>query len=187
MSAYETLLCAVSHTQSIGSSTITVSTLDLAELLAELAALRGAGKTPASAYPPEFEEAWAFYPKRPGASKAATLKAWKARIKAGTQPLAMIEGAQAYASYCQAKGTEPEYIKQPATFFGPGEHFAADWKLPPAGAALAGRRNGPMPPLADQQRAANIEAKRRLGILDDMAVAAGFIDIDELRTIDATI
>ena len=39
----------------------------------------------------------------------------------------MIEGAIRYANYCRASGTSPEYIKQPATFFGPHRHFDSDW------------------------------------------------------------
>lgn len=128
MSAYETLLCATARAQDSKTGTLSVATLDLAEVLAELAALRGAGPA-ASKYPAEFEEAWSLYPARPGASKAATLKAWKARVKAGASVVQMLEGTVKYAAYCKAKGTEPEYIKQPATFYGPGEHYAADWSV----------------------------------------------------------
>ena len=74
-----------------------------------------------------FDVAWAEYPKRPGANKSTARKAWDARIKAGVSPEVLIDGARAYAAYCTASGTEPQYIKQAATFFGPGEHYLADW------------------------------------------------------------
>jgi uncharacterized protein YdaU (DUF1376 family) len=75
----------------------------------------------------DFENAWGFYPKRPGASKAASLKAWKARIKAGVDPSVMVEGVKRYANFCKTLETDAQFIKQPATFFGPDEHYLADW------------------------------------------------------------
>lgn len=155
MSAYETLRAAVASTGSVLRDiqrfpTVEVSRIDLAELLAEFDVLTKAGAAP-NKYTAEFEEAWALYPSRPGASKAATFKAWKARLKAGATAVQMIEGATAYAAYCKAKGTEPEFIKQPATFYGPGEHYAGDWTVRRAlagtssnlvAAALQNRRGG---------------------------------------------
>jgi hypothetical protein len=78
-------------------------------------------------YPPEFEEAWQAYPQRPGASKKDAHKAWAARIKAGADHTVILQGVIRYAEFCRASGTEPRYIKQPTTFFGPGEHYLADW------------------------------------------------------------
>lgn len=80
----------------------------------------------------EFEPAWLAYPKRPGASKAGSLKAWRARRKAGATVDEMLAGVQRYAAYCTASGTEPRFIKQPSTFFGPDEHFRADWTFTPS-------------------------------------------------------
>lgn len=80
-----------------------------------------------SKYPTEFEEAWTAYPDRPGRSKADACKAWKARVKAGADADVILAGVRRYAAYCQAMKTEPNFIKQPATFFGPGEHYLADW------------------------------------------------------------
>lgn len=80
-----------------------------------------------SKYPAEFEEAWLAYPDRPGRSKADACKAWKARVKAGAAADVILAGVRRYAAYCRAACTEPNYIKQPATFFGPGEHYLADW------------------------------------------------------------
>lgn len=78
-------------------------------------------------YPEEFEEAWAAYPTRSGANKRNAFKAWTASLKRGANPEAILAGVRAYAAYVQAKGTEDSYIKQPETFFGPGEHFLSDW------------------------------------------------------------
>lgn len=77
-----------------------------------------------------FEQAWLSYPDRPGKSKANSLKAWKARLKSGNTAAEMLAGVIAYKAYCQAMRTEPGYIKQPETFFGPGLHFLSDWKVP---------------------------------------------------------
>lgn len=77
----------------------------------------------------DFEQAWVAYPKRPGASKADALKAWTARVKEGSRVEDMISGVHRYAEYIRKSGTESRFIKQPATFFGPGNHFDADWKV----------------------------------------------------------
>lgn len=140
--------------------TILVHTLHLAELLAAYDALAHPA-APKGKYSAEFEEAWSEYPKRPGASKAATWKAWQARIKAKVSPEAMVEGARRYAAYCKAQRTEPGFIKQPATFFGPGEHYDADWGVPRANEPrrqLADRRQQ----MDDEKAAASAAAKARL-------------------------
>ena len=79
-------------------------------------------------YSDEFESAWKAYPSRPGASKKESFKAWSARLKSGVDPDDMISGAIRYSEYVTAMNTEPQFIKQPATFFGPGDHYNADWK-----------------------------------------------------------
>lgn len=113
---------------SLPAPCVLVDRIDLVELLAELDALRtGGAKKPASKYTAEFEEAWALYPTRPGNSKAAAFKAWAARLKAGATALEMINGTAKYAAYVKAERTETHFIKQAATFYGPGEHFTADW------------------------------------------------------------
>ena len=85
-----------------------------------------------------FESAWTAYPKRPGASKSGSLKAWRARIKAGSTAAEILAGVERYAAFCAASGTESRFIKQPATFFGPDEHFRADWTFTPAARRTAG-------------------------------------------------
>ena len=83
-----------------------------------------------SGYPPEFEEFWTEYPSRPGASKKDALKAWNARIKSGVEVSVMLNGCFRYSAFCKTTGTEPQYVKQPATFLGPGEHYLSDWTPP---------------------------------------------------------
>lgn len=84
-----------------------------------------------------FERAWAAYPKRSGGnSKADALKAFTARMAAGVDPESMIAGTIRYAAFVRAKGDEGgPYVKQGATFYGPGGHFAEDWE-PPKSAAV---------------------------------------------------
>lgn len=94
---------------------------------------KGKSKTVA-AYPDAFEQVWGEYPTRPGASKKDAFKAWDARVKDGVDPESIRLGVARYAVYCLAVGTEPQFIKQPTTFFGPGEHYQSDW-TPPARAA----------------------------------------------------
>lgn len=134
MSNHEALRAAVARVEAAGPGVlagITVSPMDLAELLAEFDALRATpAKSAKGAYSPEFESAWSDYPTRPGNSKAAAYKAWQIRIKAGASVEEMLAGTAKYAAYCKAMKTEPGFIKQAATFYGPGEHFEADWTVP---------------------------------------------------------
>ena len=85
-------------------------------------------------YSPEFETAWQDYPKRAGGnSKAAAWKAWKARLKDGVNPEAMLAGVKRYAAYARATGSVgTQYVKQAATFFGPDRHFEESWQAPSA-------------------------------------------------------
>lgn len=80
-------------------------------------------------YPDDFELTWKAYPQRPGASKKGALKAWKARLKTGVDVEVLHAGVVRYAAYVQAERTEPRFIKQPETFFGPDEHYLADWTI----------------------------------------------------------
>lgn len=78
----------------------------------------------------EFDEVWMLYPPRPGASKAKSLAAYIARRKAGSSAPEIRNGVIAYATYVAVCNTEPQFIKQPETFFGPGLHFQSDWTPP---------------------------------------------------------
>lgn len=89
----------------------------------------------------EFEEAWALYPQRPGRSKADALRAWRARIKEGVMPALLVDGVKRYSAYCRGTNTEPQYVKQPATFFGPGQHYLSDWTIPSARASPRNERD----------------------------------------------
>ena len=100
-------------------------------------------QTPKAGYPDDFESAWRAYPDRPGGSKKDSFKAWAARVKEGATPEALQAGVERYARYCMAMRTEPQYIKQPQTFFGPGEHYKLAWDIP-----LAGGRKDKFDPVA---------------------------------------
>jgi hypothetical protein len=151
-----------------------VSPIAIAELLAAYDSLVAAGSKPkkATGYSPEFEEAWSEYPTRPGNSKAAAWKAWQARLKAKVSPETLVEGVRKYAAYCNAKGTEAEFVKMASTFFGPAEHYAADWALP----REVVRRQ--LPDRREQKKAdANAEALR---ILDGIPPMGGdIIDMED--------
>ena len=90
-----------------------------------------AKKTRRDEYSDEFLDAWNLYPSRPGANKAQSFKAWSARINEGINPILIVDGVIRYANYCKSVSVEPNFIKQPATFFGPDRHFETDW-TPPA-------------------------------------------------------
>lgn len=91
---------------------------------------RPAPKKPAPVDDTDFLEAYGLYPRRPGSSKAAALKAWRARIASGVAAQDMVAGVKRYANFIRVSGTEPNFIKMPATFFGPDRHFESDWTPP---------------------------------------------------------
>lgn len=91
---------------------------------------KGLGETNTAEYSAEFEVAWEIYPSRPGANKRKAYKAWLARLKAGATHEAITEGVKRYAAYVVACKTEPQFVKQPQTFFGPDDHFLLDWSVP---------------------------------------------------------
>lgn len=86
-----------------------------------------APKKPALVEDADFLEAYSLYPRRPGSSKASALKAWRARIASGVAAADMVAGVKRYANFVLLAGTEPNFIKMPATFFGPDRHFESDW------------------------------------------------------------
>jgi hypothetical protein len=44
----------------------------------------------------------------------------------------MLAGVKRYAAYCAAKGkVGTTYVKQAATFFGPGDHWCESWSTEP--------------------------------------------------------
>jgi hypothetical protein len=82
-----------------------------------------------SSTPDGFDAAWAIYPKRPNNSKERARKAWEARIREGCDPNAILEGLRRYAGYCRRQRTDPQYIKQASTFFGPDHHWENDYTV----------------------------------------------------------
>ena len=82
-----------------------------------------------------FDQLWADYPRRPNNSKADARKAVLARLREGVLPEHLSGGVRAYKAYCDALAGRPEwdarFIKQAATFFGPGRHWESDYTPPP--------------------------------------------------------
>lgn len=76
---------------------------------------------------PDFDTAWAAYPKKPNNPKAKALRAWRARITAGGDPAVMLAGVHAYAAYVTREDTPPQFIKAAATFFGPDRPYLDDY------------------------------------------------------------
>ena len=83
-----------------------------------------------SDFPPSFDEAWKAYPPKQGANKRKAFKAWTARVRAGVDPELIRLGVVRYAKFCGASRTEPRFIKDASTFFGPDEHYLSDWTAP---------------------------------------------------------
>ena len=81
--------------------------------------------------PEWFERFKAAYPNRAGGQGwQDALKAGNARIAEGHTPEQLIEGAQRYARYClNAQKIGTEFVKQAATFLGPGKHFLEPFTL----------------------------------------------------------
>lgn len=162
MTDYSGLLEEATQIIAAGNHHLMADAKTIADILNELDALRTQVKPPKlkrDDYPPEFEAAWDAYPPRSGANKRTTFKAWTARIKAGVLVADMLAGVERYAAYVLAERTEERFIKQPATFFGPDEHFDLPWASKSAPAA---------------RQSVNDEAKRRLfGGFDEFGVADG--------------
>jgi len=115
----------------LGAEEITVPLIDLAELLAAYDALVACAtvKRGKKEYPAEFSAAYDAMKDygarwREGSTPAAAFKQWQARIKAGADPAQILEGVRRYSAYIAATSGEP---KMAQTFFGPGEHYTAEW------------------------------------------------------------
>lgn len=67
-------------------------------------------------YTSAFSRFWDAYPRK--VDKARAVKAWMSMVKAGSNPESIISGAERYAK--QKAGTDPQYIKHPATFLNAG-------------------------------------------------------------------
>lgn len=79
-----------------------------------------------------FEAIYAALPKRLGGhNRKATYNAYRASIRRGADPDAMLAGAKRYAVFCDAMDrTGTEYVKQGATFLGPQECWLEEWQVP---------------------------------------------------------
>lgn len=117
---------------------------------------------PSAGYPPDFAEAYAAGGKwRAGSAQKAAFIQWQHRINASTTPAEtaaqMITGARDYARYCSATGSEK---KMAQTFFGPGEHYTADWSI-----SAPAVRSGKFDPVAHVNQGRNSEVWSN-GIID---------------------
>ena len=72
-------------------------------------------------YPSQFEVFWKAYPRKQ--EKAKAYKCYKARLNDGFTEEELLTACKAYASDCEKKHTEPQYIKMCATFIGPNTPF----------------------------------------------------------------
>lgn len=96
----------------------------------------GKGKFPENrdktGYPLEFEAFWQAYPRSRRREKQAAHRQWLARLKQDKSltPEMLIAAAKKYAAEMEARGKEPEYIKLPKTFLGPGRPFEDYLNLP---------------------------------------------------------
>jgi uncharacterized protein YdaU (DUF1376 family) len=90
-------------------------------------------------YPAPFLALWNAYPKRAGGnSKRDAFKAYRARLAAGVAHEELAAGVARYARYCTATGkVGTDYVKQAATFLGPGEHWREAYDVPAAGGTPA--------------------------------------------------
>lgn len=76
---------------------------------------------------PFFEQAWAMYRKRDHDSKVRGRQAWaRSLAAAGGDPAPLLQGVARYMRYCE--GTETQYIKGFAVFFGPDEFWRREWR-----------------------------------------------------------
>jgi predicted phage replisome organizer len=70
-------------------------------------------------YTPDYKTFYAIYPRK--IAMRAAFKKWLATLKRGVSPAELIKAAGNYAA--KIAGTEERWIKHPATFLGPDEHW----------------------------------------------------------------
>lgn len=97
-----------------------------------------------SDYTPEFEDAWACYPKREGSNpKPAAFKAWRGRLSDGATPQEMQAGTLRYQIFCEARGsTGTEFVMQGARFYGPNREYENDWRISDGNGRQGNRQHG---------------------------------------------
>lgn len=91
--------------------------------------------------PSEFVEIRRDYPKRAGSQRwHDALGAYRARVREGASPQAILAGVRRYAAFIRATGKErTEHVQQAATFLGKNRGFELPW-TPPAKPETAGDR-----------------------------------------------
>ena len=115
------------------------------------------GKKPAKRskgeYPADFLAAFEAYPKRDiSPSRPDAFKAWSARIREGVVAADILAGVLRYAAHIRKTEKEfTQFVKMPATFFGPGEHWKSTFGAP-AVAGQAADANGNAVAITSQQR-----------------------------------
>ncbi len=82
--------------------------------------------------PGEFVELRREYPKRSGSQRwHDALGAFRARVREGVSPQAILAGVQRYAAFIRATGKErTDYVQQAATFLGKNKGYELPWALP---------------------------------------------------------
>lgn len=68
-----------------------------------------------------FEEIWKVYPRKK--EKAKAYKAYNARLKDGFSEDELETAVKRYARECELLGTQEQFVKHAATFFGPDTSF----------------------------------------------------------------
>jgi len=91
--------------------------------------------------PGEFVEIRREYPKRAGSQRwHDALSAYRARVREGVSPQAILSGVRRYAAFIRATGKErTEHVQQAATFLGKNRGFELPWH-PPAKPETPGQR-----------------------------------------------
>ena len=65
-----------------------------------------------------FDRFWQHYPRK--VSKVAARRKWATITKGVVDPEAIIAGAEAFAAFVKAEGTEPRFIKHPDVWLNKG-------------------------------------------------------------------
>jgi hypothetical protein len=80
---------------------------------------RATRRTEIEANAEAFDQFWDVYPRRQNKKPAFTR--WQTAVKRGVNPKEIIEGAERYAEMVRAKGTEPQFIKNPDAWLNAGK------------------------------------------------------------------
>jgi hypothetical protein len=110
-------------------------------------------------YPEEFEQCWAWYPKRAGANnKIAAYKAWRARVKAGVKAEDLLIATQNYQALMRAQGIiNTSYVMHASRLYGPHDEYEYFLNLTSEEIAHATRNNK----TRSEQKSDRVEEKLR--------------------------